>query len=134
MEENINREIRNYREQVFMGLSLRQCLCCGAAVIASVVVYLGCYGWLGTQITSWVCILVAVPLVILGFFTWHGMSAEKVVLIWLRDALTPRYLAWHGINRYALYLRHRVTGRDYRQQSTEGEENAENDETNSKLP
>ena len=61
MEVKINKEIRNYTESMFFGLSLRQfifsVLACGVAV--------GLYFLLrprfGTETLSWVCILGAFP-------------------------------------------------------------------------
>ena len=61
MEVKINREIRNYTESMFFGLSLRQfifsVLACGVAVA----VYFLLKPALGLETVSWVCILAAVP-------------------------------------------------------------------------
>lgn len=62
MEIKINREIRDYKENIFFGLSLRQLifslLACGVAVG----IYLGLRDALGTETVSWLCILGAAPL------------------------------------------------------------------------
>ena len=59
MEVRINREIRDYTESMFFGLSLRQfffsVLACGVAVG----IYLGLNPMLGTETTSWLCIIYA---------------------------------------------------------------------------
>ena len=56
MEVKINREIRNYTESMFFGLSLRQfifsVLACGIAVG----LYFLLKPYLGTETVSWVCI------------------------------------------------------------------------------
>lgn len=53
MEIKINREIRDYKENIFFGLSLRQLifslLACGVAVG----IYLGLRDALGTETVSW---------------------------------------------------------------------------------
>ncbi|MBO5421206.1 MAG: PrgI family protein [Clostridia bacterium] len=80
MEVKINREIGDYTESVYFGLSLRQfifsILACGVAV--------GLYFLLkplfGIETLSWVCILGAAPFAAIGFFSWHGMTAEKDIL------------------------------------------------------
>ena len=61
MEVKINREIRNYTESMFFGLSLRQfifsVLACGVAVG----LYFLLRPYVGTETVSWVCILGAAP-------------------------------------------------------------------------
>ena len=66
MEVKINKEIRNYTESMFFGLSMRQfifsVLACGVAV--------GLYFLLrpqfGTETLSWLCILGASPFALMG--------------------------------------------------------------------
>lgn len=61
MEVKINREIRNYTESMFFGLSLRQfifsVLACGVAVG----LYFLLRPYVGTETVSWVCILGSAP-------------------------------------------------------------------------
>lgn len=101
MEVKINREIRNYSEQVYFGLNLRQfifsILACGVAV--------GLYFLLrplfGIETLSWVCILGAAPFAALGFFTWHGMTAEKVIIAYLKsEVLMPKQLKFKSVSIY----------------------------------
>ena len=77
MEVKINREIRNYTESMFFGLSLRQfifsVLACGVAVG----LYFLLRPYAGTETVSWVCILGAAPFAALGFVKYNGMTAEK---------------------------------------------------------
>ncbi len=67
MEVKINREIRNYTESMFFGLSFRQfifsVLACGVAVG----LYFLLRPYVGTETVSWVCILGAAPFAALGF-------------------------------------------------------------------
>ena len=67
MEVKINREIRNYTESIFFGLSLRQfffsILACGVAVI----LYFILKEYLGIETLSWICILGASPFAAIGF-------------------------------------------------------------------
>ena len=101
MEVKINREIREYTESVFMGLSLRQflfsVLACGVAVGA----YFTFIPILGLETTSWVCILVALPFAILGFVKYNGMTAEKFVWAWIKsEILLPKRLLFRNTNIY----------------------------------
>ena len=61
MEIKINREIRDYHESMFMGLSLRQTLCSLLAVGAAVGLYFWLNPILGTEAVSWVCMIGAAP-------------------------------------------------------------------------
>ena len=81
MEIKINREIRDYHESMFMGLSLRQTLCSLLAVGAAVGLYFWLNPILGTEGVSWVCMLGAAPFAALGFVSYHGMPAEKFLWV-----------------------------------------------------
>ena len=75
MEVKINREIRNYTESMFFGLSLRQLIFSALAVAVAVGLYFLMKPYAGTETVSWVCVLGAAPFAALGFFTYHGMAA-----------------------------------------------------------
>ena len=101
MEVKINKEIRNYTESMFFGLSLRQfvfsVLACGVAV--------GLYFILrphfGMETLSWVCILGAVPFALMGFVKYNGMNAEQFVWAWIKsEFLMPKKLMFHPDNFY----------------------------------
>ena len=101
MEVKINREIRNYTESMFFGLSLRQfifsVLACGVAVA----VYFRLKPILGLETVSWVCILAAVPFAAIGFLKYNGMTAEKLLLAWIRsEILMPKHLVFGNTNLY----------------------------------
>ena len=87
MEVKINREIRNYTESVFFGLSLRQCIFSLLAVAVAVGLYFLLKPYVGTETGSWMCVLGAAPFAALGFFTYHGMTAEQFLWAWLRSEL-----------------------------------------------
>ena len=67
MEVKINKEIRDYSESVYFGLSLRQfifsILACGVAVL----IYFVLRPYFGIETLSWLCILAAVPFAAIGF-------------------------------------------------------------------
>ena len=101
MEVKINREIRNYIESMFFGLSLRQfifsVLACGVAVG----LYFLLKPHLGTETVSWVCILGAVPFATLGFVKYNGMTAEKFIWAWIKsEFLMPKKFVFHSTNTY----------------------------------
>ena len=101
MEVKINREIRNYTESMFFGLSLRQfifsVLACGVAVG----LYFLLRPYVGTETVSWVCILGAAPFAALGFVKYNGMTAEKAIYAWIKsELLMPKKLVFHSTNVY----------------------------------
>ena len=61
MEVKINREIRNYTESMFFGLSLRQLIFSALAVAVAVGLYFLMRPYAGTETVSWVCVLGAAP-------------------------------------------------------------------------
>lgn len=87
MEVKINKEIRNYRESMFFGLSLRQFLFSLAAVAVAVVLYFGLSPHVGTEAVSWLCVLGAAPFAFMGFFSYHGMTAEQFLLNWFKTTV-----------------------------------------------
>ena len=101
MEVKINKEIRNYTESMFFGLSLRQCIFSVLALGIAVGIYFGLREQLGTETVSWVCILGAAPFAAMGFITYHGMTAEKFVWAWVKsEFLMPKRLTFKNENIY----------------------------------
>ena len=101
MEVRINREIRDYTESMFFGLSLRQfffsALACGVAVG----IYLGLNPILGTETTSWLCIVAAFPFAVMGFLKYNGMTAEKFICAWIKSTfMIPKVLTFGNTNYY----------------------------------
>jgi len=101
MEVKINREIREYTESMFFGLSLRQfvfsVLACGVAVL----VYFVGKPVLGLETVSWVCIVAAVPFAAIGFLKYNGMTAEKFIWAWIKsEILMPKRLVLSDTNYY----------------------------------
>ena len=101
MEIKINREIRDYHESMFMGLSLRQSIFSVLAIASAVGLYFWLQPILGAEITSWVCVLGAAPFAVLGFVSYHGMPAEKFLWVWFRsEVLEPKQLCFKPNNLY----------------------------------
>lgn len=106
MEIKVNKEIGNYTESVFFGLSLRQfifsALACGVAVL----LYFLLRGYFGIETLSWVCILGAVPFGVLGFVKYNGMNAEEFVIAWIKsEILMPKVLFFKPENYYEELLK-----------------------------
>ena len=131
MEVKINREIRDYTESMFFGLSMRQLFFSIAAIGIAVLLYFILKPLAGLETTSWACILGAAPFAAMGFVKYHGMTAEQFVWAWLKDQLIePRELTVKPSNLYMTVLeevekntkQHMEEGKEI---DTDGNENTE---------
>lgn len=112
MEVKINREIRDYTESIFFGLSFRQFLFSLVACAVAVLLYFILKDKLGTETVSWVCILGASPFAILGFITYNGMSAEKFIYCFIKsEFIIPKHLTFKPTNYYYELLKNNTTKR-----------------------
>lgn len=101
MEVKINREIRNYTESMFFGLSMRQFIFSILAVGIAVGLYFLLRPYVGIETVSWMCILSAAPFAAMGFISYHGMTAEQFLWAWLRsEVLEPKTLRYKPVNLY----------------------------------
>ncbi|MGF7012323.1 putative membrane protein [Lachnospiraceae bacterium PF1-21] len=105
MEVKINREIREYTESMFFGLSLRQLIFSVLAIGVAVGFYFLLRPIFGLETLSWLCILAAAPFAAIGFIKYHGMTAEKFVIAFIRsEFLLPKKLLFKEQNIYHLIL------------------------------
>ena len=101
MEVKINREIRNYTESMFFGLTMRQFVFSLLAVGVAVGLYFLLRPYVGTETVSWMCVLGAAPFAALGFVSYHGMTAEQFVWVWFKsEFLMPKRLTFKPVNLY----------------------------------
>ena len=99
MEVKINREIRNYTESMFFGLSFRQFVFSLLAV--------------GVAIVSWMCILGAAPFAAMGFISYNGMTAEQFVWAWLRsEMIEPKQIKFEPVNIYYEALKDTIDAKE----------------------
>lgn len=111
MEVKINREIRDYSESMFFGLSLRQFIFSLFAVGVAVGVYFLFKDFLGTETVSWVCIVAAAPFAALGFIKYNGMTAERLLVAWFRsEFLMPKTLTFQAKNMYFEAIKPNIEG------------------------
>lgn len=111
MEVKIPKEVRQHKESVFFGLSARQFFCSALAVILAVVVYLTCYKTIGKETASWLCILMAVPVAVAGFFTYNGLSFEELIWAFIKSQfLCCNYRKFISENIYYNMLNRKESG------------------------
>ena len=113
MEVKINREIRNYTESMFFGLSLRQFVFSLLAVGVAVLLYFVLKPYMGTETVSWMCILGAAPFAAMGFVNYNGMTAEQFAWAWLRsEMLEPKQIKFEPVNIYYEALKGAIDERE----------------------
>ena len=101
MEIKINKEIRNYKETLFFGLSLRQFACSVLAVGVAVALYFALRNVLDRETVSWLCIVGAAPIAVAGFFKYNGMTLEKFVWAFIKsEFLMAGNRVWKSENYY----------------------------------
>ena len=101
MEIKINKEIKEYNETMFFGLSVRQFFFSLLACSAAIGIYFGCRSFLDSETLSWLCMLGVVPFAAMGFVHYNGMYAEQIMRAWYRSEIKmPRALIFTGENNY----------------------------------
>lgn len=110
IEIKIPKEIRQYKESIFFGLSARQFFCSLAALFIAAGIYLCLGRIIGRETASWLCIVLASPFAAAGFFSYNGMSFEQFVWVVIKSELlfagnrkyiseNPYYEAYFGKGR-----------------------------------
>lgn len=101
MEVKINKDIREFTENIFFGLSMRQFIFSILACVVAVILYFLLKPFFGIETLSWACILGAVPFAVLGFVRYNGMTAEKFIAAWIKsNFIIPKRLTFKAKNIY----------------------------------
>lgn len=101
IEVKLNKELQDYHESVFFGLSLRQTVCSVLAIGTAVGLHFLLSPYLHKEIVSWISLFGAVPFALMGFFRYNGMTAEKFFVVWIRCKLfEPKVLRCKPTNAY----------------------------------
>ena len=105
MEVKVNKEIREYSENMFFGLTMRQFFFSVLGCIVAVGIYFLCRDALGTEFTTWLCVLGVLPFAALGFVTYNGMPAEKIALAYIKSRIIyPRRYICRPTSMYYVLL------------------------------
>ncbi len=113
MEVKINKEIRNYTESMFFGLSMRQFLFSVLACGVAVGLFFLLRGRFGTETLSWMCILGASPFAVMGFVRYNGMTAEQFVWAWIKsEFLMPKKILFVPDNLYYEALKQNIGAKE----------------------
>lgn len=105
MEVKVNKEVRNYTESMFFGLSMRQFFFSVLACVFAVFFYFWLRPYFGIETLSWICILAAAPFAALGFITYNGMYAEQIMWAFIKSkVLIPKKIYFKSEPFYYLWI------------------------------
>ena len=91
MEVRVNKDIKEYKENMFFGLTLRQFVFSVLGCAVAVALYFALKDKLGLEAATWGCVLGVAPFAALGFLRYNGMPAEQVFIAWVRTKwINPR--------------------------------------------
>ena len=84
IEPRIHDEIKDYKEK-FYNFTLRQWIFGILILITTVPLYLVLTPKIGSNLTGWLVIFVALPIGFVGFIPIQGLNAEKIIFFWKRN-------------------------------------------------
>lgn len=85
MQLKSNQEVRNYREVIYFGLTIRQLIFSALAGGSAVGIFFLLHNRVPMEVISWICIITAVPFASFGFIRWHGMYMEDIIKVYFRS-------------------------------------------------
>lgn len=99
IEIRIPKEIRTYKEKLFFGLTLRQLICTVIAILVNVPLYWFGKDIIGAEAASWVVILIAMPLFLIGYFSYNGMTFEQFIKSFIQhEFIYPQKRKYETLN------------------------------------
>lgn len=84
IEPRIHDEIKDYKEK-FYYFTLRQWLFGILVVITTVPTYIFLSPIIGSNLTGWLVIFIALPIGFFGFVPIQGLNAERIIFYWKRN-------------------------------------------------
>ncbi len=90
IEKKIPAEVRAYKSKLVAGLSVRQVISLGVAILIGVP--LGVFGrkFISTDILMWIIIIISAPILAWGFITFQDMPFEEYMKWFLRFTFLPQ--------------------------------------------
>ena len=98
MNVRMHKDILQYKETMFMGLTMRQTVCSVLACGTAAALYFTLRDFIPTELLGWLCIIAAAPFAVLGFFRYHGMTAERLLLLWFQSKLMPEFIIYKEVD------------------------------------
>ncbi len=90
IEVKIPSDIQEYKSKLIAGLSVRQIIAIGGALVTAVPIGVYGYGKISPDILLWIIILVVVPFAGYGFLNFKGMPFEQFMVVLVNYYLLPQ--------------------------------------------
>ena len=90
IEKKIPAEVRAYKSKLVAGLSVRQVISLGAAIIIGVPLGVFGYKFLSSDIVMWAVIVISAPILAWGFLTFQDMPFEEYMKWFMRFTFMPQ--------------------------------------------
>ncbi len=100
LQISVPKEIKEYKQVVAFGLTLKQLLWCGAGVLTGVGVFFLVKDRMALDIVAIICMLSAMPFALMGFVKFNGMDAWELFVQWFKVTFLMRPLKYETTNYY----------------------------------
>lgn len=100
LQISVPKEIKEYKQVVAFGLTLKQLLWCGAGVLTGAGVFFLIKDKVALDIVAIVCMLSAIPFALMGFINYNGMDAWELFVQWFKVTFLMRPLKYESTNYY----------------------------------
>ena len=94
----IPKEIKEFKEKIAFGLTIRQLISSVIAIGVCVPLYIYGRKFLSDDVISWIVIAVALPCAGIGFIKKNGMPFEKYLIVLLRKSFYPQKVVFKSKN------------------------------------
>ncbi len=103
LEVKIPAEIQEYKSKVIAGLSLRQLIAIGGALVVGLPVGVYGYGKISNDVLMWLLILIVVPFAGYGFLHFMGMVFEEFVKVMFNHYFLPQKRVYEDTDANLFY-------------------------------
>ena len=90
IEKKIPAEVRAYKSKLVAGLSVRQVISLGVAILIGVPLSVFGRKFISTDILMWIIIIISAPILAWGFITFQDMPFEEYMKWFLRFTFLPQ--------------------------------------------
>lgn len=100
LQISVPKEIKEYKQVVAFGLTLKQLLWCGAGVLTGAGVFFIIKDKVALDIVAIICMISAIPFALMGFVNYNGMDAWELFTYWFKVMFLMRPLKYESTNIY----------------------------------
>lgn len=79
LEAKIHKEITEYEGKIFFGMTGKQIICVLIAFAIVIPLFFLIYNSVGVEAAGYICIIVAAPIMAVGFFKWKGTGFTDLI-------------------------------------------------------